>query len=146
MPRKEKKIKRPQGVPPKTIEWERVDRLLQSNCKGTEIAARLGIHPDTLYDRCEAEKGVVFSAYAQSKRESGNSYIREKQYHKAIVEGNTTVLMHLFKHRLGEWDKIPENEATEEKESQFNALMNLLAEIQLRSASNNATSTIINEK
>jgi hypothetical protein len=76
------------------------------------------------------EKGSDWSAYLQRKKARGNSFLREKQYHQAVVNGNTTILMHLFKHRLGEWDKVPDQEVGEEKEDQFKALMHLLNEIQ----------------
>jgi len=134
MPRRKKENPKPVGNPQKEIDWKIVDNLLIAGCTGVEIAERLGIHPDTLYQRCTMEKGSDWSAYLQSKRARGNSLLREKQYHQAVVKGNTTILMHLFRHRLGEWDKVPDQEAGEEQENQYNALMTLLSAIQSQSA------------
>jgi hypothetical protein len=146
MPRKKKENPKPVGNPQKNIDWVKVDDLLIKGCNGVEIAERIGVHPDTLYDRCLLEKSTDWSAYLQSKRARGNSFLREKQYHKAIVEGNTTILLHLFKHRLGEWDKVPEQEASEEKENQFKALMHLLSEIQSSEARKSSSINIREER
>jgi len=134
MPRKKKENTKSVGNPQKEIDWDKVDNLLIAGCNGVEVAERLGIHPDTLYQRCAMEKGTDWSAYLQRKRAKGNSLLREKQYHQAMVKGNTTILMHLFRHRLGEWEKVPDQEVGEEKENQFKALMALLNDIQSESA------------
>jgi hypothetical protein len=93
------------GLPPngpvKVIDWDVVDDLLIKGCTGTQIASRLGIHPDTLYHRCEDEKGSLFSAYAQKKREKGDSLLLETQFNMAIKE-DRGMLIWLGKQRLGQ--------------------------------------------
>lgn len=93
------------GIPPKEIDWIKVEDLLIHGSTGSQIAAILGIHPDTLYSRCEQDKGTNFSAYAQDKRSIGDSQLHKTQFHVAVKEKNTTMLIHLGKHRLGQKDR-----------------------------------------
>ena len=53
------------GRPETPIDWKQVENLLMAGCLGTEVAAALGIHPDTLYLRVVSElKYESFTAYA----------------------------------------------------------------------------------
>lgn len=99
MPRRPPDQPLPRGYPPKHIDWEKVDEWLEYGCKGTEIAARLGISVDTLYDRVRSEKGVVFSTYASEKKASGDNMLRELQF-KNARKGNVTMQIWLGKQRL----------------------------------------------
>lgn len=117
---------RSRGIPPKEIDWEKVDQMLIAGCIGTQIAATLGIHPDTLYTRCEKEKGVNFSAYYQEKRSVGDGYIHQAQYHKALKEKNTTMLIWLGKQRCGQKDEEKKTEFTQDQLEQFAAIMKFL--------------------
>ena len=45
------------------IDWERVNELLEADCEGTEIAAHLGIKPDTLYKRQFMMLGFIIRIY-----------------------------------------------------------------------------------
>lgn len=134
MPRKKKPNPLPRGVPPKEIDWNKVDQYLIGGSNGVQIAGKFGIHPDTLYDRCQQEKGVVFSAYAQEKRSCGDADLHLSQYLKAVKDKNTTMLIHLGKHRLGQKDHddkdIPPND---------NNLTSLLEEIKTLKEKVNAT-------
>ena len=87
------------------INWKHVDDLLAAGCLGTEIAATLGIHPDTLYRRCEIENKVPFSNYLQEKRAKGETILRAAQYDEAVRGRNTTLLIWLGKQRLGQLEK-----------------------------------------
>lgn len=49
------------GRPPCKIDWKKVDFLLKAGCSGTDVAAELGIHPETLYRRCEEKNKTNFS-------------------------------------------------------------------------------------
>lgn len=93
------------GLPPngpvKNIDWDLVDDLLVKGCTGTQIASRMGIHPDTLYDRCYNEKGTRFSEYAQQKREKGDTLLLEAQFNMAVKK-DRTMLIWLGKQRLGQ--------------------------------------------
>ncbi len=98
------------------IDWNIVDGLLEAGCKGTEIAARLGIHHETLYNRTVSDRGVTFTTYAAKMREKGEAILREVQYLKAIGKsdkGDNNMLIWLGKNRLKQMDKQPEERATE---------------------------------
>lgn len=87
------------GRPLISIDWKKVDQLLISGCRGTEVASFLGIHKDTLYDRCVKEKNMSFSDYSAQKRQKGDSLLKHKQF-QIGMEGNTTMLVWLGKQRL----------------------------------------------
>ena len=89
---------------PLPIDWKMVDALLQANCSGVQIAARLGVHADTLYAACQREKGSAFSAYSQQKREHGETLIHQKQFDIAM-KGDKTMLIWLGKQRLGQKER-----------------------------------------
>ena len=86
------------------IDWERVNELLEADCEGTEIAAHLGIVPNTLYRRCEDDHKISFSKYLQEKKARGNSLLKEKQFEKAMA-GDSGMLVWLGKNRLNQADK-----------------------------------------
>lgn len=81
------------------IDWDKVDEWLEYGCNGAEIAARLGVCADTLYDRTQSEKGVAFSLYAKEKRSKGDNMLREMQF-KNARKGNVTMQIWLGKQRL----------------------------------------------
>ena len=113
--------KKPRGCSKKIINWEFVDNLLIAGCNGVQIAANLGIHPDTLYIRCEREKGVVFSAYLSEKRSKGNSMLLAKQFQMAY-EGDKTMLVWLGKQRLDQSEKINQKIDSKQQISQKHIL------------------------
>ena len=87
------------------IDWDVVDRQLIAGYTGTEVAAHLGICPDTLYIQCQEEKKMVFSFYLQQKRAKGNGLIKLAQYDEAINNRDRGMLIWLGKNRLGQSDK-----------------------------------------
>jgi len=95
------KEKRPMGRPQKPIDWDLVEKAIGAGCEGVEIAAHLGIHPNTLYERTVAEHGITFSEYLSTKREKGESILRMKQFQVAM-NGNVSMLIWLGKNRLGQ--------------------------------------------
>ena len=95
----------PCGRPKAIIDWEIVDKLLIAGCIGTEVAAHIGIHPETLYDNCERDKKTLFSAYSQEKRAKGHSLLRAAQFDEAIRKRNITMLIWLGKNNLLQVDK-----------------------------------------
>jgi IS30 family transposase len=97
-----RKSDKPAHRPQKHIDWEIVDSLLMAGCSGTQIAAYLGIHPETLYIRCEREKEVGFSAYAQTKREKGDTVLLAAQFDEAVKKRNTALMIWLGKSRLNQ--------------------------------------------
>lgn len=109
---KKKQIKKSTGRTKCTIDWTLVDEYLEAGATGTSIAATLGIHPETLYDKVVKERNVAhFSDYLQEKRAKGDSNIHLWQY-KSAKRGNIQMLIWLGKNRLGQKDKSPEEVAS----------------------------------
>lgn len=92
---------KPDGYPPIDIEWDKVDQYLIAGSNGVEIAKTLGCHEDTLYRRCQAEKGIGFSAYSRTKKAQGDQMLRSKQFTLAM-QGDRGMLIWLGKNRLGQ--------------------------------------------
>lgn len=86
------------------IDWDKVDQHLQARCSGAAIARQLGIHSNTLYQRCKEDKGVEFVTYQQEKRAEGDDMLRLAQF-KEAVKGNTSMLIWLGKQYLEQKDK-----------------------------------------
>jgi len=78
--------------------------MLEAGCKGTEVAAVLGISRDTLYRACQREHKVDFADYKALKRASGDRLLRVKQFEIAMT-GDKTMLVWLGKQRLGQSEK-----------------------------------------
>ena len=128
MPRTPKLIKRPVGSPQKEIDWVRVDKLLISGLTGTKIADAIGVHPDTLYERCEKVNGANFSAYAQQKRTIGDGLLQEAQFDKAIGntdKGDNTLLIWLGKQRLNQRETQEISVSAETTKSFMNVMAQL---------------------
>jgi len=105
------------GRPEIEINWKIVDDLLVAGCKGREIAANLGIHEDTLYNRLFDEKGVKFSDYSAAKRAKGESLLRAQQFAKAIgasKSGDNMMLIWLGKNRLDQTDSPKQDVSSNE--------------------------------
>src|SRR5215510_13763998 len=92
------------GRPEKTIDWEKVDRLLESQNKGTEIASHFNITKETFYHRVKEKYGVDFSTYSTNFYSKGKSNLRTRQYQKAM-EGNVQMLLNLGEVYLGQGEK-----------------------------------------
>jgi len=65
------------------MDWKRIDSMLENFCNGTEVAAAMGVHPDTLYNRVKEKFGIDFSAYRAQKRAAGCEEIRNLQLDSA---------------------------------------------------------------
>lgn len=102
---------RPEAI----IDWKKVDFLLEAGSTGTEVAAHLGIHYNTFYNRVKEKYKCDFSEYMQEKRAKGDSLLRSAQF-KNAMEGNTSMQIWLGKQRLGQ--REPKNE--EEKNTTNN--------------------------
>lgn len=92
------------GRPKFDIDWNKVDRYLQAQCDGVAIASLLGIHPDTLYLRCEQDKKMGFSKYSAIKKSEGVELLRAKQFSVAM-DGDRTMLVWLGKQYLNQKDR-----------------------------------------
>lgn len=87
--------------PAAAIDWKEVEKLLKAGCDGVQVAAHLGIHPNTLYERCDKENGLSFSEYCQEKKSAGNALLIAAQFNKAI-RGDSGMLKWLGIFRLGQ--------------------------------------------
>jgi hypothetical protein len=87
------------------IDWDKVDSYLKAQCSGPGIAAILGVHENTLYNRCLIDKNVDFGAYAAIKKGEGREILRAKQF-KTAMDGDKTMLIWLGKQYLEQSDKI----------------------------------------
>ena len=106
------------GRPPCKIDWGKVDFLLKAGCSGTDVAAELGVHPETLYRRCEEENKTNFSEYLQLKKRSGNANILAKQYSKAM-QGDNAMLIWVGKQQCGQRNEPKEIEGFNGKLAEF---------------------------
>lgn len=93
------------GRPQLAIDWDTVGKLLEAGCSGESIAAQLGVHRTTLYNRCKTDMGLTFSTLSQQKKMLGDNLLRAKQYQTAM-SGNVTMQIWLGKQRLGQTDKL----------------------------------------
>lgn len=66
------------------IDWSTVDTMLRCMADGVEIAARLGVHPDTLYRACQREKKMAFQDYAATRHANTKTLLRERQIQVAL--------------------------------------------------------------
>lgn len=95
-----------------TIDWNVVNELLEAGCIGTEIAASIGMHPETFYDRVVKEFRIGFTEYATQKRAKGNSILRKVQFDVATKDKDKTMLVWLGKQRLDQ--REPDSKTVEE--------------------------------
>lgn len=86
------------------IDWEKVDMYLRAHCNGVAVARLLGIHPDTLYNRCKELYNSDFSAYAQQKKEEGIAMVEGSIFKDALKQGGADRMFWL-KNKAGWKDK-----------------------------------------
>jgi len=87
------------------IDWKQVEYLLMAGCSGVKIAKSLGIHENTLYNRCKDDLKVEFVAFSQQKKAKGDCLLQAKQFESAVKDKNVTMQIFLGKQRLGQIDK-----------------------------------------
>lgn len=92
------------GRPCTTIDWKVVEQALQSHCSGPEIAAYLGIHPETLYDNVKRQYGLTFTDYSAKFKAKGKSLLRMTQFDEAIRKRDRGMLVWLGKQLLDQRD------------------------------------------
>ena len=86
------------------IDWDKVDRSLICGSNGVQVSAMLGIHYNTLVNKCKEEKKCDFSEYLAQKRQEGNDKLFDLQY-KLAMNGDRGMLIWLGKNRLDQSDK-----------------------------------------
>lgn len=110
------------GRPEKKIDWNVVETLLEAGSLGTEVAAYIGIHPDTLYRQCQETHGMTFTDYTVKYRAKGDLRLKAKQFDVAM-RGDKTMLVWLGKQRLGQREKFDHDHTTLGKE--MNTIVNV---------------------
>lgn len=98
-------MKRKNSRPRTEINWEKVNEMLMAGGNGTQIAATIGIHPDTLYRHVSEDFDMTFTAYSQEKRAKGDMGILIAQYDEAVRKRDRGMLIWLGKNRLGQSEK-----------------------------------------
>lgn len=104
MPRKRVKTNEKAGRPIIPIDWQLVKHMCRAGAAGTHIATRLGMHPDTFYDRVAQEHGTDFTRFRMANMQEGDDLLRMKQFEMAL-KGDRTMLIWLGKNRLQQRDK-----------------------------------------
>lgn len=92
------------GRPLKEINWEVVEKLIESGCSGVEIAGKFRIKSDTFYERFKKEYGCSFQDYRVESQEAGLADLKSMIHAKALnnkAPGNSNLLIFLARCRLG---------------------------------------------
>jgi IS30 family transposase len=87
------------------IDWSYIGELCEAGCSGVEIASKLGIHQNTIYQRCKTDLNIEFVEFSQQKKQSGEALIKKTQFDMAVKDKDKTMLIWLGKNRLGQKDK-----------------------------------------
>ena len=87
------------------IDWDQVAYWLQARCSGSQIADILGIHENTLYERCKTDLGLEFVAFKVKNRSKGEQNLRLAQYESAVKDKDRGMQIWLGKQWLGQTDK-----------------------------------------
>lgn len=108
MPKRKKnhiKKKSTGGRPALTLDWVQFDKLCAIHCTLTEIADHFDMSEDSIENIVKREKNLTFSDYFKSKAAGGKKSLRRAMFHKALNQGNTTMMIWLSKQHLGMTDK-----------------------------------------
>ena len=96
------------------IDWKTVDKLLEAGCDGKEVAAYIGVHYNTLNNKCKKQKNYDFCDYKALKRAKGDSLLRARQYDTAMA-GNVPMQIWLGKQRLDQSEKSKITQETKQE-------------------------------
>jgi hypothetical protein len=90
--------------PLKEINWDVVEKLIESGCSGVEIAGKFRIQSDTFYRRFKEEYKTSFQDYRVESQEAGAADLKAMIHAKALnnkAPGNSNLLIFLARCRLG---------------------------------------------
>lgn len=87
------------------IDWNQVAYWLEARCSGSQIADILGIHENTLYERCKTDLNLEFVAFKAKNRSKGEQNLRLAQYESAVKDKDRGMQIWLGKQWLGQTDK-----------------------------------------
>lgn len=95
-------MKRPEGRPPKIIDWPLLENLISIFCTGEECAAVLDVDYDTLNKYVQKQYKCSFSDYFKKANAKGRSSLRRRQFE--LTKNNTGMAIWLGKQYLGQKD------------------------------------------
>jgi hypothetical protein len=101
---------KPNGRPPKILEWEKIKQAAYVQCTIQEIANIFETTFETLEAACQRDHGESFSSFYKRSCEGGKSSLRREMYKKAMT-GNVPMMIWLSKNYMGmkeNWN-LPEN-------------------------------------
>ncbi len=97
------------GRPKAEINWDEVKMLIQAGCKGTEVAAYLGVDKNTLSNRCKQDNNLDFSVFYRQNISKGDAMLKVAGFQAALKGGKNSFyasnLIFMLKSRLGMSDK-----------------------------------------
>lgn len=124
--------------PPKEINWDVVEKLIEAGCSGTEISAKFRIQSDTLYRRFKEEYGTNFQDFRAKTQEAGIADLKAMLHAKAInnkAPGNSNLLIFLARCLLGYREpevthKVAANQEEIDQTHTIMQLQNRIAELE----------------
>lgn len=111
-------------------QWAQFEQFALAQCTLAEISAFLNCSEDTVENRVKERHGVTFSDYYKRCSGTASASLRRVMWHKAMVEGNVTMMIFLSKqrHLMGYSDRHGAEEGTYER------LMGLCKDLEARKA------------
>lgn len=82
------------------INWELVASAFQANCSCSEVASKLGMHPETLAKAITKKFKVPMVEYVMQRRQEGDLLLKMKIFQVAM-SGDRTMLKFVGSTRLG---------------------------------------------
>ncbi len=87
-----------------TTTWDKIDRMLEAGCLGTEIAATFGMSEEYFCKLMKIKNKENFSDTRRAKKHKGDAQLRIRQYDLAM-KGDKKMLEILGKDRLSQTEK-----------------------------------------
>jgi len=90
--------------PLKEIDWDLVEKLIESGCSAKEISSKFRIDTDTFYIRFKKEFGCGFQDFSAKCSSAGLADLRLMIHAKALnnkINANSNLLVFLCRCRLG---------------------------------------------
>lgn len=118
--------------PPKPINWDLVDRMMEAGCTADGIAGALHIHPTNFCNRFKKQYGKNFTNFANDFHSGGKANVQFNQYVKAM-QGNIQMLTLLGREWLGQGrEDVQESpyQSDIEKDHEIMRLRNQLANLE----------------
>ena len=102
------------------IDWELVRKRYIQGCSSVEIARELGFNStEGLAKRCKSELGMHLTEIRAQCTSLGDNTLRAAQYHKAVVDKDTSMLIFLGKNRLKQSERAQEKTEGQQKLKAF---------------------------